>query len=310
MLQQISKTSKENSIQLEELCRTLKKSSEDRSDNHRELADGLGCLHFRQDIQEHDEKRQTIFNWLASIDYAPQQNDFIRRRQAGTGLWLLKSPEYQDWLATAIDTLFCPGIPGAGKTIRTSVVVEDLYNKFRDQADIGIAHLYCNFRRRATQTIEDLMSNLLRQVSQHIPSIPMSVRALYERHEKRRTRPLQEEIVEAIKSVLGNFFRVFIVVDALDERHNSDNCRSLPISKILDLRTKNGSNVLATSRFTPEITERFERASIIEILQVKRMSAITLKGNFRRCQDLLFVTLIFRNRSRQVQSRLLLIECV
>jgi hypothetical protein len=46
------------------------------------------------EIQE-DNKRQTLLNWLTPVDYAPQQADFIRRRQLGTGQWLLDSPEYQ-----------------------------------------------------------------------------------------------------------------------------------------------------------------------------------------------------------------------
>src|SRR5438105_551348 len=56
-----------------------------------------------------------ILDWLTPVDYGPQQTDHIRRRQPGTGQWLLDSPEFQTWLKTVKQTLFCPGIPGAGK---------------------------------------------------------------------------------------------------------------------------------------------------------------------------------------------------
>lgn len=68
-----------------------------------------------------------ILNWLADSNYSSQHNDYLSRRQQGTGQWLLDSGEYQDWLSTDKQTLFCPGIPGAGKTILTAIVVENLH---------------------------------------------------------------------------------------------------------------------------------------------------------------------------------------
>ncbi|KAG4441137.1 hypothetical protein IFR05_003358 [Cadophora sp. M221] len=44
---------------------------------------------------QEDQGRQTVLDWITLIDYAPQQSDFITRRQAGTGQWLLDSIEYQ-----------------------------------------------------------------------------------------------------------------------------------------------------------------------------------------------------------------------
>ncbi|KAL7952757.1 hypothetical protein V8C34DRAFT_298649 [Trichoderma compactum] len=35
--------------------------------------------------------------------------DYIRRRQPGTGKWVLKSAEHQTWLKSDKQTLFCPG---------------------------------------------------------------------------------------------------------------------------------------------------------------------------------------------------------
>jgi hypothetical protein len=67
----------------------------------------------RQDQQE----QQEILGWLMPISYYSQQLEFIRRHQSGTSQWLLDSPEYQHWVATKKNVLFCPGIPEAGKTI-------------------------------------------------------------------------------------------------------------------------------------------------------------------------------------------------
>jgi hypothetical protein len=56
-----------------------------------------------------------VLSWLPSIGYDPQQS-YFSNREPGTGQWLLNSEQYQNWLKADNQTLFCPGIPGAGKT--------------------------------------------------------------------------------------------------------------------------------------------------------------------------------------------------
>lgn len=94
---------------------------------------------------QHDQKRQAILDWLTPVDYSPQHHDFISRRQEGTGQWFLRSPEFQTWLKNNGQTLFCPGFPGAGKTIIAAIVIDQLLAKFQHDPHTGIAYIYCNF---------------------------------------------------------------------------------------------------------------------------------------------------------------------
>jgi predicted Zn-dependent protease len=91
-------------------------------------------------------------------------------------------------------TLFCPGIPGAGKTILTTITIDDLTMRFQSEADIGITYLYCNFRRQDEQKADHLLASLLKQLSQERTSLPDSVKALYEKHKDQQTRPSFDEI--------------------------------------------------------------------------------------------------------------------
>ncbi|RYP64225.1 hypothetical protein DL770_009235 [Monosporascus sp. CRB-9-2] len=100
-----------------------------------------------------------ILNWLTPIDYGPQHSDFFKRRQPGTGQWLLDSVEYQTWINMDKQTLFCPGIPGAGKTILTSIVVDDLSTRFQSDRKTGFAYIYCIFQRQAEQTVDNLLAS-------------------------------------------------------------------------------------------------------------------------------------------------------
>jgi hypothetical protein len=161
--------------------------------------------------------------------------------------------------------LFCPGIPGAGKTICTSIAVYDLITRFQNDSSIGIAYLYCNFRRKDEQKAQDLLASLLKQLSQERSSLPDSVKALYDQHRDKRTRLSFEEISRALYSVATTYSRVFIIVDALDECQPSEGCRTTFLTEIFNLQAKSGANIFATSRFIPEITERFEGSMLLEI---------------------------------------------
>ena len=218
-------------------------------------------LNQRQD----DQERLAILDWLTPIDYALQQNDFISRQQAGTGQWFLDSAEFQQWLEICKETLFCPGIPGSGKTILTAIVVNDLTARFSNDPDIGIAYIYCNFRRNEEQTASALLNSLLKQLAQSMSSLPQCVKELYDRHKGKQTRPSFDDISRTLSSIVTIYSRVFIIVDALDECRVSDGCRATFLSEIFRLQTNCTVNLFATSRLIPEIKENFKGRMSLEI---------------------------------------------
>ena len=211
------------------------------------------------------EEDLNILKWLTPIDYATQQSDCISRRQPGTGQWLLDSVEYQDWLKTPGKTLFYPGIPGAGKTFLTAIVVDDVYSRFQCDTSVGIAYLYCDYRRQHEQNIEDLLSNLLKQLTQKQASIPDGVQALYEKYRNQPERPTSNEILSVLHSVSILYSRVFLIIDALDECQVTNGCRTRLLSGIFELQAGGRANLLSTSRYDSEIQERFKESISLEI---------------------------------------------
>jgi hypothetical protein len=236
------------------------------------IKDGVDRLHERQDDQErrqdNGERRQehqVIVDWLTPTDYALQQSDFISRQYEGTGQWLLNSNEFQEWLTQSKQTLFCPGIPGAGKTIMTSVVVDHLNTKFGNDNNISIAYLYFNYKRQQEQKPEDLLVSLLKQLVQKRPIVSETVKRLYEHHKDKGTRPSFDEISKALHSIITDYSRNFIIIDALDESQVSDGGRRKFLSEIFNLQAKAGANLFATSRFIPDIMKEFEGSVSLEI---------------------------------------------
>jgi Cdc6-like AAA superfamily ATPase len=225
-------------------------------------------LNRRQNDQERrqdDRERQVTLDWLTPIDYASQQSDFISRRQEGTGQWFLNSNEFQAWANQNKPTLFCPGIPGAGKTMLTSIVIDHLCTKFQKDPSIGIAYLYCNFQRYGEQKPTDLLLSLLKQLLQERPSLPDIVKDLYASHKDKRTRPSINEISEVLHSVVTNYSGAFIIIDALDECQVTNDSRRTFLSEIFNLQAKTGASLLVTSRYIPEIINEFKGAISLDI---------------------------------------------
>ncbi len=178
--------------------------------------------------------------------------------------------------------LFCPGIPGAGKTILTAVVVNELSTRFENDKTIGYAYVYCNFRRKHEQKAVDLVASLLKQLSQGQSSVPDCVGALHQKHKEKKTRPSFDEVTKALQVVTSMYSRTFIIIDALDECQTSDGCRSRLIAEIFDLQAKCGSSIFATSRFIPEITGKFDMSTSLKIRASKADIERFLQGNISK----------------------------
>lgn len=227
-----------------------------------------------------DQERHDILTWLSPTNYATQQSDYISRRQQGTGQWLLDSSEFRSWTLGPKGTLFCPGIPGAGKTILAAIIVEELYEKYESDRDIAIAQIYCNFQRQSEQNAVALIANILRQVVQAQDSLPGDMKALYDRHKPKGTRPVINDLVKVFQSICGSRYRkVYLVIDALDECQVSDGSRTTLVKRILDIQAKCNLNLLVTSRFSPDITEHFRSTPMLEIRATKADVERYLHGN-------------------------------
>jgi Cdc6-like AAA superfamily ATPase len=195
-----------------------------------------------------------ILNWITPLDYGPQQTDNYKRRQPGTGHWLLDSDDYLNWINEPARAIFCPGIPGAGKTVLTSVVINDLESRFCNDDTTMVAYVYFDFKRNDEQSFENIISSLLKQFARGQTSVHPSVVPLYNRHTQKHTRPTAEEIYKILLLVATSYTRSFLVIDALDECQALDGCRNRLLDALFDLQATARSNIFTTSRKLPEIT--------------------------------------------------------
>jgi Cdc6-like AAA superfamily ATPase len=171
----------------------------------------------------------------------------FHKRQKGTGEWFLKSAPFIEWLEGKKKTLFCPGIPGAGKTMVASIVVNHLKTSFPDDRT-GTAFLYCIYKRENDQKVGDLLASLLGQLAVQQSTVPKSIRELYGKHRKgEKPRLSQSEIREELCNIVKAYSRTFIVNDALDEC-KTDRIRNELLSEICKLQEGSDIRLMVTLR--------------------------------------------------------------
>ncbi|KAJ5896578.1 uncharacterized protein N7473_005977 [Penicillium subrubescens] len=157
----------------------------------------------------------------------------IFRRQPGTGEWFLNSIEFQNWRQERRKTMFCTGTPGAGKTIITSIAINDLLqNAVNDEAETRL-------------------------------SLPTEVKMLFKHHSE-GTLHLIEEVSATLVAVAMSYSRVFIFIDALDEGPSSEGGLEKLLAEF-KLQTKCGANVLETSCESTEIQKYFGNKKLFRI---------------------------------------------
>jgi len=215
---------------------------------------------------QQDHLRRTILDWISSTNFPTQLSDFIARKEEGTGSWFLDAPKFKNWIQGSKQTLFCPGMPGAGKTMIAAIAINHLSRPTPNKAN-AVAYIFCNYKTQADQNATTLLAAVLRQLVQARPSIPEAVSRLHEYHSCRGTRPSLEEISTTLKTVVMDYSSVYLVVDALDECPDKDGTRGRLLAKISDLQKEAGSDLhlMVTSRFIPEIEEKFKEAPRLEV---------------------------------------------
>ena len=191
-----------------------------------------------------NEEEIRILKWLSPLEPHTKQLDVLRRHHEGTGRRMLESPEFMDWKDSDNKVLWCPGIPGAGKTILSSVVIDHL-QRTRKHGTVGIAYVYCIYND-PDQTVDCFLGSLLQQLAQQLPATLDTVKREYKKHVRSRTTLPTSEILRLLQSQTTVYDRVYIVVDALDECPENDQTRK----KLLDSLRVLGPKVhlLVTSR--------------------------------------------------------------
>jgi hypothetical protein len=164
-----------------------------------------------------DAKLCKIRHWLSAPDPSTNYQKALKLRQANTGLWLLKSDAYTGWKRATTTPLWLYGIPGCGKTILSSTILQDVLQHCQDDPGKVIAYFFFDFNDAQKQDPELMVRSLLCQLSQQSINIPASLDALFFSCESGQRQPSVHALMNALQSMIQDLPHVYIVLDALDE---------------------------------------------------------------------------------------------
>lgn len=165
-----------------------------------------------------DGERQKALDSSGPI--GPQRNHEIglKLRHPDTGLWFMEGDDFNAWLNTSGAKLWLYGIPGAGKTVLASSIIQEALAKTSGQ--VALAFFYCDYKDDARQQSANILGSLARQIATQDEHSFDRLKAFYERHVSDSRGSIaynSQDLCCLIVDMASDFDCTMIVVDALDE---------------------------------------------------------------------------------------------
>lgn len=199
------------------------------------------------------DQLERIDRWLSPSDPSTNYVKAKKLRFEGTGQWFVNSEIFTSFKEGNVPFLWLNGIPGCGKTVLSSSIIEDLKQSSSD-APPAVLYFYFDFNDTWKQTLDNALRSLLWQATTY--ASPGELQQLYDSCGKGKDQPSTESLIQTLEKALRALGRTIIVLDALDE------CTSrpalLPWLAQTAGRDTSSLQIIATSRNEHDIEVAFE----------------------------------------------------
>ena len=240
-----------------------------RQDEVRNSVEGLKIqLKERQEAETRiaiDKERKEILKSFAKVD--PYGNHHMSRklRSPGTGLWLTEGQEFKLWTETRNAKLWYYGIPGAGKTVLTSSVIEEALRI--SNPSTAVAYFYCDYKNPATQDLSNILGSLAQQFAKQDEDSFKKLREFHKAHNPDHQSNVKydsDALSTLVKEATLVFDSALIIVDGLDECGKN---ASVVVDALAALNEVDDSTIktIFLSRDEIEIRERLENYTKVSI---------------------------------------------
>ncbi|KAL9134056.1 MAG: hypothetical protein Q9175_004768 [Cornicularia normoerica] len=193
----------------------------------------------------------TIIEWLAAPDPSTNYNRALKDRNPKTGSWFIESSAYADWKVTPRSFLWLYGIPGCGKTILSSTILQNVLEQYHAKPTSAVLYFYFDFNDAEKQRHEKMIRSLICQLSMYC-----AVSVLQNLHSSclsGRRQPTWEVLLNTLRQMTASLEDIYIILDALDECAERDELLT-DLEEIVSWEDAN-LHVLTTSRRKKDIEE-------------------------------------------------------
>ncbi|PGH17507.1 hypothetical protein AJ79_01107 [Helicocarpus griseus UAMH5409] len=204
----------------------------------------------RQERKSHEvtARRRQVYQWLCNVDYQAIHDRASSEHSSGTGSWVLESDQLQSLLAGKYRFLWVHGIPGSGKTVLTSTILNQCLLPKASETNV-VAYYYCDFRSQDSCRPESVIGAVIIQICQVLDSLPNEVDGSFSRHIGKDGKAVSaslEEMEILLELILPLVPNIIVVVDALDECFDRE--RLVQLLRDLPMKTTTAAKVIVTSR--------------------------------------------------------------
>ncbi|KAL4733879.1 ankyrin repeat-containing domain protein [Aspergillus similis] len=215
-----------------------------------------------------DESRlKELIEWISPLNFITKQSMIWNEHHKGTCKWFLERDDFRKWREGSNTRIFCPGIPGAGKTFLSSIVYNELEAlRVRDEGGLkgaAVIMLYCKWDDPLSQDIDNLLASIIKQFVQRYDVGATEMMELFTKHSMEGTRPSRAQLQSTLELLYSRFTKVFIILDGLDELRSEK--EQLPLLMSLAPNDSHHTvNLMVTSRPLPNIVRHFRHRPSLE----------------------------------------------
>ena len=120
-----------------------------------DIENGIGKLNTKLDRVAKTAERQKMLDSLGTLDPAKTRKTSSQLRQPGTGQWFLEGEDFQRWVQADRARLWMNGIPGSGKTILTSTIIEEVEKSLSKER--ALAYVFYDYKEPNSLDVNHIM---------------------------------------------------------------------------------------------------------------------------------------------------------
>ncbi|KAF8539493.1 hypothetical protein BDD12DRAFT_924175 [Trichophaea hybrida] len=232
----------------------------------REVTTEVQRVHSEQlrDIHERvartdQEKLDQLVKWLSPLHYNVKHEESVEKHQEDTGTWLFENKIYQEWEKSTQSVLWIHGIPGCGKTILASSIIDRIEDKFCKGSECGFAYFYCQYNREETKDPSNIIRTLLAQLlyGLNYSTVEKAAGPLFAKMAKGHGPPIDcKHLAQHVTSAVELYTRSVIVIDGLDEC--TVRLRGMLLDFITTLKSTSSISILVLSRKEVDIEDELK----------------------------------------------------
>ena len=203
--------------------------------------------------EDAQEELRTLLAWFSPATPTSNHVTAREKHEAMTGRWLLGSKSFAEWSIARKSSMWIYGIPGAGKTILCSTVIDSLLQ--HQQAGDAVAFFYFDYNDDQKQTLEAAIRSLTCQLWSLYSPVPETIRCLWKSNlgPYRKGVLSNRELIDNFKGSCKSFGKVQVILDALDE--SSDRAALLAFLEEIVKHSDGNIQLIVTSRQEQDIEE-------------------------------------------------------